>query len=201
MKKKLVFDMGSVLVHLSYPYALDGMGLAEDAKKAILAVGRIPGLWDMLDRDALERARGAELYSEYVPGFEKEAEYAFTHMTEFIRPVEKNVRVLRSAVRSGYECYYLSNFQKDNWKTMKEIVGFFPLFSGGTVSWSVGYIKPEKEIYECFLRDNSLNAQDCLFIDDLEANTRVAAELGFDTITLRPEDNLEEKLKEKGILL
>ena len=200
-KRKLVFDMGSVLVHLSYPYALNQMHLSEEAKRAILAVGRIPGLWDMLDSNSLELARGAEIYGEHVPDYPKEAEYAFLHMTEYIKAIDKNVSVLRKAVRSGYDCYYLSNFQKDNWKTLHEKVDFFPLFKGGTVSWRVGCIKPNKEIYERFLNENSLKAEECLFIDDLTENTKAAEEMGFSTITLASEDNLEEKLAEKGIVL
>ena len=40
--------------------------------------------------------------------------------------------------------------------------------------------KPKSRIYEIVLEENNLNANDCLFIDDLGVNIKAAEELGID---------------------
>lgn len=42
--------------------------------------------------------------------------------------------------------------------------------SGGTYSYKLKLCKPEKEIYEEFLKMHGLNAEECFFFDDREEN-------------------------------
>ena len=61
-------------------------------------------------------------------------------------------------------------------------------------------IKPDEKIYNLLLERYNLNPNECLFIDDMAANTLAAKELGINTITLSYKVNLEDELKAIGIL-
>ncbi|VVB54686.1 Phosphoglycolate phosphatase [uncultured archaeon] len=52
------------------------------------------------------------------------------------------------------------------------------------VSDEAGVRKPEKEIYEIFLKRTEISAKDCLFIDDKADNLVAARELGFNCALL-----------------
>ncbi|MBQ9941742.1 MAG: HAD-IA family hydrolase [Christensenellaceae bacterium] len=200
-KKTLVFDIGSVLITLDFPAALKKMGLSAEAQQVIAAIPSIDGLWDCLDRNDLDIHRGAEIYAECAPGFEAEATKAFLTMTEYVQPIEENVSVLRDASRAGYDTYFLSNFQRDNWAILQKNLSFFRHFKGGTVSWQESEIKPGPAIYERFLSKYGLVAEDCIFIDDKAVNTATARSLGFATITFAGGVNVREELAKMGITL
>ena len=78
----------------------------------------------------------------------------------------------------GYGIYILSNasdkfydyFQR--WKPLS-------YFTGYVVSCDINIIKPNVEIYKYLLNKYNLKAEECLFIDDLEANIEGAKKVGI----------------------
>ena len=56
------------------------------------------------------------------------------------------------------------------------------LFDGILFSGPVKMAKPDVEIYKYFLKQFNLQAEDCFFIDDLEANIKGAKEVGMSGI-------------------
>lgn len=198
----LIFDIGSVLVYLDFPEALKQMGLSGRARKKILEVPPIPGFWDALDRGDISRDEGARWFASYVPGDEEAAEYAIRHMTEYVNPIARNVRFLRRAKAAGCRVFYLSNFQKENWEILwGQRADFFSEFDGGVVSWEARCVKPDPAIYRMLMEQYSIVPQCALFIDDREANTQAARELGFQTITLPPGTDIFEKAAALGLRL
>ena len=71
---------------------------------------------------------------------------------------------------------------------------FRELLDGGIVSYEIGAIKPEKEIYRQILNKYSLNASACIFYDDLERNVEAAREQGIESHLIRLEEDLLDKL-------
>jgi HAD superfamily hydrolase (TIGR01509 family) len=64
-------------------------------------------------------------------------------------------------------------------------------------SCEVGAMKPDSRIWLALLERAALDARECLYIDDLSANCRAAAGLGFFAINYRiGEMNLEKNLRE-----
>lgn len=56
-------------------------------------------------------------------------------------------------------------------------------------------MKPDKQIYQCLLKRYNLKPEECLFVDDLENNTKATSELGIHAFTFKI-DRLDE-LKKK----
>ena len=78
----------------------------------------------------------------------------------------------------GYHTYVLSN-------ACNRFYGYFPrfydlnTFEGVVVSSDVKMIKPNPAIYEYILKAYNLNPEECLFIDDMEANIEAAERAGM----------------------
>lgn len=69
------------------------------------------------------------------------------------------------------------------------------LFDVIAVSYEVGSVKPEKEIFQSCTRRLGVEPQECLFIDDSIANIKTAQNLGMQTIFYPNFGNLPQELK------
>jgi putative hydrolase of the HAD superfamily len=81
---------------------------------------------------------------------------------------------------SGFKLYVLSNmpyhFIEREYK-----FPIFKEFDGIVYSAPIKLLKPNPKIYEYILNKFNLNAQECLFIDDIETNLTAAARFGIHT--------------------
>ena len=67
---------------------------------------------------------------------------------------------------------------------------FGSLFDYCYLSYQLGMTKPQPEIFEHLLRQEGLRAEECLFLDDGEANIRQAERLGMRTHLVAPGEDL-----------
>ena len=69
---------------------------------------------------------------------------------------------------------------------------------GGIFSYEEKVIKPEATIYRLLLERYNLNAEECVFFDDVEKNVLAARETGIHGIVF---ENREQAMKElKGLV-
>jgi len=68
------------------------------------------------------------------------------------------------------------------------------------LSYEIGYIKPQKEIYEYLLNDANLNPKECLFFDDLQENLNGAASFGIQTQLITKDYGIMDYFDEHLIL-
>ena len=109
-------------------------------------------------------------------------------------PVEK--LHLLSELKKKYRLLLLSNtnplhietavaaeFSKTG-KTMQDF------FDKCYLSYEMGMVKPDVEIFEALLTDAQLKAEECRFLDDGKKNIDTAAALGIQTYWVKPNENL-----------
>lgn len=58
------------------------------------------------------------------------------------------------------------------------------------LSYEMGMVKPDVEIFEALLTDAQVKAEECLFLDDGKKNIDTAAALGIQTYWVKPDENL-----------
>ena len=58
------------------------------------------------------------------------------------------------------------------------------------LSYEMGMVKPDVEIFEALLTDAQLKAEECLFLDDGKKNIDTASALGIQTYWVKPNENL-----------
>lgn len=106
--------------------------------------------------------------------------------------------------QKGYKIYILSNMSKATFEYCLKKYEFFSIVDGEIVSAYEGIKKTDSKIFELLLERYSLNAEECLLIDDDDTNKtlevanfigingrRVNSNDSYDIIELLKENNIE----------
>ena len=192
----LIFDLGGVIVDLDLAKCIQNfkdLGL-ENIEQYLSNFGQkdffmqfekgqigIPAF-----RNEIRKLAGIELTDAQID----EAWCSF--LTQI--PVEK--LHLLSELKKKYRILLLSNtnplhiqtavaaeFSKTG-KTMQDF------FDKCYLSYEMGMVKPDVEIFEALLADAQVKAEECLFLDDGKKNIDTAAALGIQTYWVKPNENL-----------
>jgi 2-haloacid dehalogenase len=115
-------------------------------------------------------------------------------------PNWQTVEILRTLKAASYPLYGLSNWPAEKWRLVRPKYEFFGWFDYILISGEVKLAKPDPRIFNLFLEQTGLPAEQCLYIDDSPHNTEVAGQLGFQTIHFRSAEQLHEELCHRGIL-
>jgi 2-haloacid dehalogenase len=114
--------------------------------------------------------------------------------------IEGTVEILARLKEKGYSLYGLSNWSAETFPIVRHEFEFLNLFDGIILSGEVKLIKPEPEIFELCLQRIGKPADQCLFIDDSEANIIAAKKLGFDTVRFISPEHLKDELEIRQLL-
>lgn len=87
----------------------------------------------------------------------------------------------KEAKDNGLTTAILSNVIEPTYNVIEE-AGYYDLFDGVIASCKVGYVKPEKAIYEIALERFGTTAQEAIFVDDKQDLLDPARDMGFTTI-------------------
>jgi epoxide hydrolase-like predicted phosphatase len=90
---------------------------------------------------------------------------------------------MKNAVRAAKDAGVRTGLVSNSWGRGRYDRSEFPmLFDGVVISGEVGVRKPEPRIYELGAEAIGLPAAECVFVDDLPGNLKVARELGMATV-------------------
>jgi len=99
----------------------------------------------------------------------------------------------------SYNLYLLSNTNSIHFTRYNQQIvdrfhpnGLNAYFKKAYYSHKMGLRKPDAEIFRAVLHDAGIKAEDCLFIDDNEANIASAKALGFHTHHHKPTEMIEK---------
>ncbi len=98
---------------------------------------------------------------------------------EIIKPVNELVYYLENKIDIGI----ISNVTSDIWEAalkhkMVPNIAYKKVF----LSYKLGILKPDLEIYKIIQKESKIKGEEILFIDDLEENLVVPQELGWKTV-------------------
>ncbi len=199
--RAIIFDFGGVLIHWD-PRRVYRRLLGSDA--AIDAFFQEVGFheWNR------EQDRGRRPWSEAVV----ELSARYPHREKLIRayherweesiagPIAGTVRIVERLRAAGYRLIGLTNWSFEMFRLTRPRYELFRLFEKIVVSGEVGFLKPEREIFDLTLRTIGCRAEEYMFIDDHEPNIAAAGALGFHTICFTSPEQLEEELRRADIL-
>ena len=192
----LIFDLGGVIVDLDLAKCIQNfkeLGL-ENIEQYLSNFGQKDFFMQFekgqigipVFRDEIRKLAGIELTDAQID----EAWCSF--LTQI--PVEK--LHLLSELKKKYRLLMLSNtnplhiqtavaaeFSKTG-KTMQDF------FDKCYLSYEMGMVKPDVEIFKALLADAQVKAEECLFLDDGKKNIDTAAALGIQTYWVKPNENL-----------
>lgn len=197
--KNIVFDFGGVLIDWNPVYLYKKV--FEDKEEMDYFLENVCDYKWNVQQDA-GRALAvatAEKQAEF-PNYKDEIAMYYGRWVEMLGgTIDENTRLIKP-LKKNYKVYGLTNWSAETIPFAMERYDFFNDLDGMVVSGAEKLIKPDPKIYKVLIDRFSLIPSESLFIDDNEANIVAAQELGFQTIHLTSEVNLEEVLKEMGVL-
>jgi 2-haloacid dehalogenase len=112
---------------------------------------------------------------------------------------DENVKLLKP-LKEKYNLYGLTNWSAETLPLAQAKYDFFDLLDGIVVSGAEKIVKPDPALYHILIDRYRIDPRETLFIDDNPENIQTAKQLGFQTLHLTPQINLEQELKNRGII-
>ena len=116
----------------------------------------------------------------------------------FDRRVEGTESLVRK-LAGRYELAMLSDHAREWIDYIRPRHSFFSLFPHQFFSFDLGHTKQERAAFSLTLERLGKSAGECLFVDDLESNLRVARSVGIEGIQFRNTQQAAAALRDRGI--
>ena len=200
--KNVVFDMGQVLLRFDRDRVIGRLGLPKEDEKTLMNEVFLSKEWELMDWGETTDEAAAESICARLPArLHEPVRQIVLHWDEPIEPVPGMAELVGELKRAGYGVYLLSNASHRQPEYWARVPGA-ELFDGGVISAEIGYVKPEREIYQALLERYGLKAEECFFVDDTPLNVVGAMRCGMDGAVFH--GNMEElrlHMRESGILV
>jgi len=199
--KAIIFDFGGVLVgwdprNLYRRFFPDQPQAMEDFLAEVNFME-----WNALQDKGRPFAEGVTILSEQFPHHADLIRAYHENWIESITGyIEGTVDLLRALKEKGYGIYGLSNWSAETFPIVRDEFDFLNLFDGVILSGEVNLIKPDPAIFKLCLQMIGKPANECLFIDDSQANIIVAKQMGFDTVHFESPEHLKSELQARQLL-
>lgn len=157
--------------------------------------------WNIEQDRGRSLSEGTEIQVKKFPEWEKEIRAFYDNWTVMLKSdIPQNVEILRKLKNTDYQLFGLTNWSEETFPYALENYDFFQIFEGKiVVSGTEKLIKPDPKIWHVLLERYNIHAEESVFIDDNSKNIEMAKTLGFMTIHVSPETNLELELAGLGV--
>ena len=203
MIKAIIFDCGGVLIYPKGGYwqravdreeILRGRKLDIDPVKAQVAFKKYEYILDegqlisgLNHENRLRLEFLTRMNEELGTGLSREEIERYAHSLTYndarYQPYDDTAEMLRR-LKKDFRLGFLSNAMPSMVRAITNL-GIADELDCFTVSCLIGCQKPEEQIYRTALKELSLEPEDCVFVEDLEANLRTAARLGMRVIRMK----------------
>jgi glucose-1-phosphatase len=203
MIKNIIFDLGVVLLNIDFQKTINAFrNLGISNSNELFSGYAQTDFFDFFEKGYISPPQFREEIRKYLNETvsDEMIDEAWNAMIlDF--PAEK-INLLIS-IRNKYRTFLLSNTNaihftvynrqlQDNFK----IKNLSDLFEKAYYSYKLGLRKPDKEIFELVLNENSLLSEETIFIDDSSQHIYAADSLGIHTILFQPQMSLSVVLDE-----
>ena len=197
--KNIIFDFGGVLIDWNPTYLYSKLFDDETEMNYFLA-NICNSEWNIQQDAGRPLSEATEILQQKHPEHKDMIGHYYTRWDEMLGGIIKdNVRVLEM-LKPHYPLYGLTNWSAETITIAYDRYEFFNHLLGIVVSGDEKLIKPDPKLYDILLERYGLNANESLFIDDNAHNIETAREMGFQTIHLTENTELEKEMKNMGLL-
>lgn len=195
MIKTIIFDIGGVLKRFEYVNYINSLFNDPDTVDAVYNAIWKSGNWQMLDAGE-DSDKVLSLMLDAGKGYEDEIKLVFNTIGKCMYRQEYAIPWIKSLKSSGYKILYLSNYSKYVMQICPEVLDFLPYMDGGIFSCDVHLMKPDEKIYKMLMDKYDLNASECVFIDDNEANIAAAKRIGMKAVHFTDYPHAQKELED-----
>ena len=198
MIKTVIFDIGNVLTDFAWKEMYKEKGLGGETFDRVAKATVQSPYWCELDRGIMTFSEVMDKFVSLDLEMEDEIRRVLADMHGIVTGRSYAVPWVCSLKKQGLKVYVLSNFSEKIWKECIDALEFFEFTDGGIISYKEHLIKPDQAVYQLLLERYGLCADECVFIDDLEENVKVARLCGINGIVFK---NYEQAKKELNDML
>lgn len=196
--QQIVFDFGGVLVDWN-PRHLYKDVFADASTMEYFLENICTEDWNLEQDRGRPLAEGTRLLQDQFPEFQHEIGLFYGEWPKMLKAdIPQHVAMLKT-LKKKYPVYGLTNWSEETFPIALERFSFFSEFDGIVVSGEEKMIKPDKAFFQLLLDRYRLRATETLFIDDNAKNIRAAIDMGFTTIHIQENTNLQEEIRQMGL--
>lgn len=195
MTKAVIFDYGGVFIDITDTFSagliMESMGLPDESLDLInkltfdLSAGIIN---EQIYWEELAHKTGKKIPENWHELLRKP-------LRDNMKLYEPSVKLVKKIRDRGIKAIVLSNTIPPHPEVIKPL-GWYDYFDRLYFSCDIGFVKPDKKAYEYVLNKENLKAEECVFVDDREENTKAAQQLGMKTVWLQDPTLIEKSVEE-----
>lgn len=201
MLRTFLFDMGNVLVHFSHErmcrQIAEVCGVSTDVvRKSLLSEGL---QWDfergrMSEEDFLKLCC-RDFQATKTPSLEE-----FVHAASDIFTLNASLMpVLNALKRQGHRLVLISNTSVSHFEFVKRTFDVLAKFDDFVLSFEVGALKPDREIYIAAAQKIGCLPEECLYTDDIQAYMEAGRDFGFQAEVFTTTEKFVDDLRKRGV--
>lgn len=194
MIRNIILDIGDVLVKSDYHDFFLKKGCDEITAERLEKATFYSPAWKELDRGILSLPEIIDLFVRNDPEMESWLRQVFNDMSGFIKAYPYSEEWVNSLKQSGLRVFCLSNISDIIYRDCADDMKFLSIVDGYILSYQEKLIKPNPEIFRLLMKKFDLNANECIFIDDLEPNVDAAKRLGIHGIVFHNREQADSEI-------
>jgi len=137
-----------------------------------------------------------EFYRQVIDKLKARIDYDnFYSIYNDVFSINPPVLQIMKRLKENYKIVLLSNTDIMRYGFIRKKFPEIMIFDEYILSFEVGFMKPQPQIYREALKQAGAEAKECVFIDDREENIKAAVKLGISGILMESQTDLESVLQ------
>ena len=192
--KNIIFDLGNVIIDIDFDLTFREFSKLSSkySWKEVRYFIKEKGIWEDYEKGIINDEKFREtLRNELkIKASDLELDRAFCGLLQKIQP--ERIELLQK-LSQKYRLFILSNTSNIHFQQVEKMLfessginNFDQIFEKIFLSFEMGKLKPEVEIYQQVLKEANIQSHETLFLDDMLVNLEAAATLGIHTNQIIP---------------
>ena len=193
----IILDMGNVLLEWNKDKILRGVVKTEKDYMILDKAIFQSGLWERLDLGTLTREELVlKVISMIGSIYQEKVQEVVWNWPSYIEIYMEVFPLLVHLKEKGHRIFVLSNTSPVFYELLEEQL--YPLneiLDGFVLSCDIKAIKPDPKMFEEILHKYDLNPENCIFLDDVKDNTKMAESLGIKAYQIKKRSDVVDILQ------
>ena len=193
----IILDMGNVLLEWNKDKILRGVVKTEKDYMILDKAIFQSGLWERLDLGTLTREELVlKVVSMIGSIYQEKVQEVVWNWPSYIEIYMEVFPLLVHLKEKGHRIFVLSNTSPVFYELLEEQLSpLNEILDGFVLSCDIKAIKPDPKMFEEILHKYDLNPENCIFLDDVKDNTKMAESLGIKAYQIKKRSDVVDILQ------
>ena len=193
----IILDMGNVLLEWNKDKILKTVAKTEKDYMMLDKAIFQSGLWERLDLGTLTREELVDkVLSLLGDCYQEKVEEVIWNWPAYIDIYTEVFPLLAALKEKGHRIFVLSNTSPVFYELLKDQLSpLAEILDGFVISCDIKAIKPDPKMFEEIIQKYGLDPANCIFLDDVEENTKVAESLGIKAYQVKQRSDVVDILQ------